>query len=124
MSVDLEKAQARREAEFQKHLVLAVEGARNLRARLARGYPSETRNVRSAQALDKLRLALEALPRSHSDLKTLRWQQLAAPKGVLALAEAQTEFISRYGFEVAEDGNPESFLRGLYKAIEDDARSE
>jgi hypothetical protein len=124
MGVDLEKAQARREEEFRKHLVLAVEGAQHLRTRLAQQYPSDTRNMRSAEALAKLRSALEALPRSHSDLKTLRWQQLAAPQGLLAPAEAQTEFISRYGFEAQEDGNPESFLRQLHTAIENATHSE
>jgi hypothetical protein len=118
VSIDLEKARVRREEKFRCKLLGALEDARKQRAQVAEDSPGDARSRRSAEALGHLLAAVQAIPCDHSALKTLRWQELALPGRLPQLAEAQGEFMSRYGFDAPEDGDAESFLRNLYGAID------
>ena len=118
MSIDLEKARVRREEKFRRKLLGALEDACKQRAQLPEDSPGDARSRRSAEALGQLLAAVQAIPFDHSALKTLRWQELALPGRLPQLADAQAEFMSRYGFDAPEDGDPERFLRDLYGAID------
>ena len=101
-----------------EELLLRVESAADWRDYKATQYPDDKRNGRSSAALKTLAKNLQILP-SHpggaalAAYEDVMERALGLEDALYRISEVEQRYISRYGFDYPQDGNPASFLGGL-----------
>jgi hypothetical protein len=101
-----------------EELIDRVETSADWRAQKAEQYPDDRPNERSSQALRKLAGNLRALPADDEHAAAFeaameRRAELAADEPLVNDVDDEPRYISRYGFDNPEDGDPAGFLSGL-----------
>ncbi len=109
-------------AAFKANLVTAIDGQADWRNTKAKEFPDDERNAASAKRGWELMSRLEALPADHPKLRKLyalccEDERISEPGRFEAWNDAQTEMLSRYGFD-GEEGDAEEFLDAYCQAMD------
>jgi hypothetical protein len=122
---------------YLEQIIERVESSADWRAEKAEQYPNDARNMRSSQALTKLAEKLKGLPANDENVAAYeavmsRLVESDVGDEMLGVIEYESQYIGRYGFDYAQDGDPADFLEALtehcqesvYKAEEQSAEEE
>ena len=106
-----------------EELVDRVESSADWRAQKTEQYPDDSRNERSSRALRKLAKNLRALPTEHEHAASYedvmeRLAELEAKGPLITVVDDESRYISRYGFDYPQDGDPAGFLSGITEDCE------
>jgi hypothetical protein len=99
-------------------LLSRVEESADWRDQKAAEYPNDKRNSRSSEALKTLAQNLGSLPpETAATYENLMDRAVEHPNALYRISEVEQRYISRYGFDYPQDGNPAPFLEGLTEEV-------
>src|SRR5690349_15376464 len=111
--------------ELRANLIASIESSSDWRFQVAGGHPNDTRNERSAKALERLAKSLSTIPVTDPQFSAY-WAACYFPPAKDDVLEARIEeqnliergFIQYYGFHSEASGDGREFLSQLIKELQ------